>query len=500
MFNNLRLNPSDIFNNDFQGQELRHTVVKGSLALVFSQGISFGLSMISTLVLARLLTPTDFGLIGMVTVVINFIALFKDAGLSTATIQNSKIDSRQISTLFWINAGISLSLALIILLSSPLIAIFYKKPELTAVTAILSIEFLVQGTIIQHRALLQRHLKFTALAIIDIISQLSMIAVAIVMAALGFRYWALVGGTLASTFTLILLTVYSCPWSPSKMHKGTGVRNMLKFGGRLTLSNFVHYLSRNTDNLLIGRIIGAESLGLYSKSFSLLMTPLNQIRTPLTTLSLPVLSSLKNHTERYRSYFRQLLDISISLALPISIYCFLEGDFLIRILLGPKWMSAVPVFKILSVAGVFVALSAAPGLVMLSHGYAKRHLHLTIITATIVAVSFIIGVRFGINGVAFGYTIANFLIMIPLISFAFKGTPITIRLVLDAMIGPLFASIIAGILAYFFLVFSSNESITRHILAGLIFLAIYLALTWLRPQTRSTLKSIWESIVSKKKE
>ena len=279
MLNNLRLNPSDIFNNDFQGQELRHSVVKGSLALVFSQGISFGLSMVSTLILARLLTPADFGIIGMVTVVINFIALFKDAGLSTATIQNSDIDSKQISTLFWINAGISMSLALIILLASPLIAIFYKKPELTGVTAILSVEFMVQGSIIQHRALLQRHLKFTALAIIDIIAQLGMITVAIVMAALGFRYWALVGGTLASTLILIILTFYSCPWTPGKMQKGTGVRNMLKFGGRLTVSNFVHYLSRNMDNMLIGKVIGAEPLGLYSKAFSLLMTPLNQIRS-----------------------------------------------------------------------------------------------------------------------------------------------------------------------------------------------------------------------------
>jgi O-antigen/teichoic acid export membrane protein len=499
MFNNLRLHPSEIFTNDFQSQELRHTVVKGSLALVFSQGISFGLSMVSTLVLARLLTPGDFGIIGMVTVVINFIALFKDAGLSTATIQNSQIDSKQISTLFWINAGITMFLSLSILISSPLIAMFYKKPELTMVTAFLAVEFLLQGTIIQHRALLQRHLKFTALAIIDIIAQLSMIAVAIIMAAFGFRYWALVGGTLASTFALILLTFYSCPWTPGKIQKGTGVRNMLKFGGRLTVSNFVHYFSRNLDSILIGRFIGADLLGLYSKAFSLLMTPLNQIRTPLTTLSLPVLSSLKNDTERYRSYFRQLLDISISLALPISVYCFLESEFLIRILLGQKWMGAVPVFKILSVAGVFVALSAAPGLVMLSHGYAKRHLRLTVITAGIVAVSFIIGVRFGINGVAYGYTIASFLIMIPLICFAFRGTPITIRLVLESISGPLFAAMVAGISAYIFILLFSEDSIPKHILTGLIFFVIYLILTFLRPKTRNTVRSIWESIVSKKK-
>jgi PST family polysaccharide transporter len=465
---------------------------------VLSQGISFGLSIVNTLVLARLLTPVDFGIIGMVTVVINFIALFKDAGLSTATIQNNVIDRRQISTLFWINAGISIFLAVAIMLSSPLIAAFYKKPELTAVTIVLSITFMAEGTIIQHRALLQRHLKFTALAIIDIMAQFCMIVVAIVLSVFGFRYWALVGGTIASIVTLIVLTFYSCPWTPGKMHKGAGVRKMLKFGGRLTVSNFVHYLSRNLDSMLIGRVVGAEPLGLYSKAFSLLMTPLNQIRAPLTTLSLPVLSSLKNDKARYQSYFRQLLDISISLALPISVYCFLESEFLIRILMGQKWMGAVPVFRILSVAGVFVALSAAPGLVMLSHGFAKRHMYLTFVTATIISISFIIGVQFGIRGVAIGYTIANFLIMIPLICFAFRGTPIKIRLVLESLLGPLFAAIIAGVSTYIFIFLDVTENITKHLLTGLIFFAIYLTLTLLRPKTRNSLKSILETILSKR--
>jgi len=499
MLNSLRLVASDIFKNDFQDQSLKHTVVRGSLALVISQGVSFGLSIINTLILARLLTPADFGIIGMVTVLINFIALFKDAGLSTATIQNNKIESSQISTLFWINAAISLLLGLIILVSSPLIASFYNKPELTSVTIVLSISFMLEGTIIQHRALLQRHLKFTALAIIDILAQLSMIIVAIIMAVLGFRYWALVGGTIASILTLIILTFYSCPWTPGKMQKGAGVRNMLKFGGRLTVSNFVHYLSRNLDSLLIGRMIGAEPLGLYSKAFNLLMTPLNQVRTPLTTLSLPVLSSLKSDPIRYQNYFRQLLDVSISLALPISVYCFLESEFLIRILLGQQWMNAVPVFKILAVAGVFVALSAAPGLVMLSHGFAKRHLHLTILTALILSIAFIIGVNFGIKGVAFGYTIASFLMMIPLIGLAFRGTPIKVSLILKSISGPLFAAIIAGFASYFFSLLYSDDSTIKHILTGLIFFVLYIILTLIRPKTRETLLSILESIVLSRK-
>lgn len=496
---NIRLFPSDIFNNDFQGQQLKHTVVKGSLALIISQGFSFGLSMISTLVLARLLTPSDFGVVGMVSVFIHFLVMFKDAGLSTATIQRNNIDNQQVSSLFWINVIISLILGGAILLSAPLVAMFYKKPELAAVTAVLSVSFMIQGFTIQHSALLQRHLKFTALAINDIVAQLVSLVVAIVMASLGFNYWALVGGTIARTLTLVVLTFYSCPWIPGKMQKGTGVRGMLKFGGHLTGSNVVNYFSRNLDGLLIGKLIGSEPLGLYTKAFSLLMTPLTQVRAPLTTLSLPVLSSLKNDQTRYQNYFQKLLDISISLSLPISVYCFLESEFLITVLLGQKWMGAEPVFKILSVAGVFVATSGAPGLVMLSHGFSKRYLKLTVITSIIICVAFIAGVPFGITGLASGYAIASFLIMVPLFYFGIQGTPIKFSLIITSISGPVSAAAIAGLATFTYISIVSNGSILHHICTGLIFFLLYISLTMLRSKTRETVFSIVKTISSQRK-
>lgn len=494
MLNNLRLNPTIIFNNDFQSQELKHTVIKGSLALLLSQGMSFGLSTINTLVLARLLTPADFGIIGMVTVIINFVGMFKDAGLSTATVQIDKIEKNQISTLFWINTFISLALGFTILLSSPLVALFYKKPELTAVTAILSFSFIIQGFTIQHNALLQRHLNFTILAINEIIGQLIMMVVAIAMAYFGFRYWALVGGTVARSVVLLLLTFYSCPWIPGKMQKGTDVRNMLKFGGHLTGSNFINYLSRNLDSLLIGKFIGAEPLGLYSRAFTLLMQPLVQVRAPLTTLSLPVLSSLKKDPVRYLSFFQKLVDISISLSLPVSVYCFLESEFLIRILLGPQWMDAESVFKILSIAGFFIALSVSPGLVMLSYGFSKRYLRLNVLTALITSVSFVAGIPFGIKGVSIAYAVSSALTMIPLIYYSFRDTPIKMKLIFESISGPVFASLVAGISTYIFIQNYSKDDMSKHIIICLIFLITYITVTILRPKTRNSIKSIWESI------
>ncbi len=453
--------------------------------------------MFNTIILARLLTPSDFGIIGMVAVFINFLIMFKDAGLSMATIQNEKIDSGQISTLFWINAIISLALGIVVLLSSPIVAAFYKKPELAAVTAVLSITFIIEGFFIQHSALLRRHLKFSALAVIEVIAQLASIIVAITMALLGFRYWALVGAAMARTVMLLILMFYFCPWMPGRMQKGTGIRNMLMFGGHITGSAFVVYLSRNFDSLLIGRYIGAAPLGLYSRAYSLLMQPLTMIRGSLTNISLPVMSSLKNDPVRYLRYFSKLLDISISLTMPIMVYCFLESEFLIRILLGENWMGAVPVFKIFSFAGFFIANLGIPGLVLLSHGFSKRYLHLNIITSLIICVSFVAGVPFGITGVAIGYGIASFIILIPFFYFGFRGTPLKLRLIFESIRGPLLSASAAGISAYFFLIFYSNEDILKHILTGLIFIIIYTTLTLLRPKTRDTFRFMVGSIFSK---
>ena len=264
-------------------------------------------------------------------------------------------------------------------------------------------------------------------------------------------------------------------------------------------SYFVGYLSRNLDSLLIGKVIGAEALGLYSRAFTLLMQPLTQIRGPLSNLSLPVLSTLRTNPLRYYNYFKKLLDISISLALPITVYCFLEGEFIILTLLGPKWIEAVPLFKVFSIGGIFVATSAAPGLLMTSFGYTKRYFKLSVITAAIVAASFIIGVPFGVLGVAIAYSVSSFVKMIPLTYYGIRNTPVNIGLFVKSVYGPLLASGAAGLLTIIFLRLFQSGGTLRHIIAGLIFFLIYTSLTLMRKGTRETFLSIWRSVFTNQK-
>ena len=455
-----------------------------------SQGVSFILQMVGTVVLARLLTPADYGLITMVAVVVNFVTMFKDAGLSMATVQKDNITHEQISTLFWINVFISIALGLCVLVSSPLVAWFYGKPELTAITAVLSISFIFSGLSIQHAALLRRNMRFGSLAIVQIASQVITLTVTILLAFYGWRYWALVGGSLTTAFATVVLTFFFCPWLPGHMQKGTGVRDMLKFGGHLTGFNFINYFSRNADNVLIGRFIGADALGLYARAYNLFMMPISQIRGPLNQVAMPVLSSLKDQPERYVRYYQRLLDIMATLTFPLTIYCAIEAEFLIRLLLGPQWLGAVSVFRILAIAGLIQPIFTTWGVVVLSCGYARRYLIWGSINAVVCVVAFILGIPFGIKGVAGFYTIACYIMVLPTLWACFSGTPIRVSLFFRTLLMPLLLGTLAAagvvILKYAW----GSDSTMSHVYYASIFGIMYIGLSLCRRSVREMI-ALW---------
>lgn len=482
--------PKELFCSTNLNRGLAQKSLRGGMTTIGSQGVQFILSMVSTVVLARLLSPADYGLIGMVTVVVNFAVMFKDAGLSMATVQKEDISHEQISTLFWINVLISAGLGLCVLASSPLVAWFYGKPELSAVTAVLSISFILSGLTIQHQALQRRHMHFATLAGIQITAQVITIIVTIFLACVGWRYWALVGGTLAQALANSLLTFLFCPWIPGRMKRGTGVREMLKFGGNITGFNFVNYFSRNADNILIGKFIGANALGLYSRAYNLFMMPISQIRAPLDQVAMPVLSTLRNEPERYAKYYQRILDILASLTMPLTIYCAVEADFLIRVLLGPQWLGAVGVFRILAIAGMIQAIAGTRGMVLLSCGFSKRYFYLGIFYGVFCVASFVIGLPFGIIGVATAYTIFNYIALLPSLYYCFYNTPVKVSLFLKTIIPALGISGVAALVVILIKYTWKNESVFIHVIYIIIFMLIYCGLTLLRQSIRDTAKMI----------
>jgi PST family polysaccharide transporter len=483
-----RLSPGEIFDSSDVVNDLAYKSVKGGIVTVGSTVVIFAINLARTIVLARLLTPFDFGLIGMVAVFISFASMFKDAGLSIATVQKDKIKPAQISTLFWINLFISTSLGIILIIAAPFISGFYKKPELTLVTIALAISFILGGLMIQHQALLKRHMRFDLISANVIISTIVGVGVAILFAVLGWRYWALVFGTISATLSEVVFSFYFCPWIPGRPRKGTEIRSMLKFGIHLTVSSFFNYFSRNADNILIGKFIGAEGLGIYQKSYQLFRLPVTNILNPIGQVAMPALSSLSGQPDRYRFYYKKMIHIITALTFPISVYFFIESDFIINLVLGDQWLGAIPVFRLLALGGLVQPITAQSGIAMVSTGNSKRYLKWQIIYAFALVVSFASGIPFGINGLATAYAIAEYAILVPGLLYCYRGTPIK-PITIVTQIAPAFLiSLLAASVMLLIKHLTQNHTIFFRFIFASVFFIVYILVSLSRKELRETVQ------------
>jgi PST family polysaccharide transporter len=437
-----------LVNNFFDTEDLRADLkirsVRGGVVTMFGQGVKFAIQTGSTVVLARLLTPQDYGLVAMVTAITGFVALFKDMGLSMATIQKAEINHSQVSTLFWINVAVSIVLALLLALAAPIISWFYEEQRLTYIALVLAGTFIFSGLTVQHQALLRRQMHFLTLAMIEIGSMGIGITTGIILAWYGAGYWALVGLSSATALSNVVLVWVFCGWRPGLPVRRAGIRSMIAFGGHLTGFGIVNYFARNFDNILLGRFYGAGVLGLYSRAYNIMMLPISQIRNPLDSVALPAMSHIKNDPIRYKKYYIKLVTLLAFITMPLMVFLFVCAEEVISLLLGKNWSGAVSIFKILCVTAFIQPVVTTWGVVLISLGQSKRYLTWGTINSIIIVISFVLGLPWGAIGVAAAYAVANYVILIPTLWYCFRRTPISMTNFFSAISRPAIASIIMG--------------------------------------------------------
>lgn len=469
-----------------------------------AQGAKFLLKTASTIILARLLTPQDYGLLGMVTVVIGFLDQFRDLGLSLATIQRSQINHRQVSTLFWINVGISCILMLVTWVLAPGLAWFYEEPRLIRITICLGIGFIFGGLSVQHQALLRRQMRFGALAGIEIVSMFLSIATALIAARYGAGYWSLVILQITQVSATMIGVWGVCGWRPGSPVRNAGVRSMLAFGGHFTGFSMVNYFARNLDNVIIGWRLGAEPLGLYAKAYQLLLLPIEQISLPLRNVAIPTLCRLQHEPERYRSYYHKGILVMVTLGMPIIAFTFVTADNLILTLLGSQWSEAVPIFQVLAVAAFLGTFNMAAGWVFISFGRTDRQFRWSIISSSVTVVSFLIGIRWGTIGVAAGYSISRIFLQLPALIYAYKDSHLRLRDLAITLSRPTAASIgAAGTLVAINSLWLSGMSgglslVVNSVLYGILYLSFWILLPNGR-QTITEMLQLLKEIRSSKK-
>lgn len=441
----LNADPESFFRTDHLKTDLKSRSVRGGAVTMLAQASKFVFNLGSTMVLARLLAPEDYGLIGMVSVFVNFIHIFKDLGLSTATVQSPEINHKQVSTLFWVNIVLGCVTSLLVIALAPAVAWFYKEPRLTWITLALASSFIFSSLTVQHQALLRRQMSFGTLAKIDITSMIFGIVSGIISAWYGLGYWALVIMQLAGAIANAVGVWVACGWRPGLPARHSGVGKMLGFGGNLTGFNIVNYFSRNLDNILIGRYWGSQELGLYAKAYQFILLPISQINGPISSVALPALSRLQTEPKRYRAfYFKAILSIT-TLSMPIIGFMFASADKVILILLGQQWLDVVPIFRFLMPAAFNATIGAGMGWVYQSLGMVDRQLRWGIVSSILNVILFVIGVRWGAIGVAAAYGLSRPIFLVAGFIYCYKGTPLRFTELAKTLFQPAFASIGAAV-------------------------------------------------------
>lgn len=412
---------------------------------MMSQCGKFLLNLGSNVLLTRLLTPEDYGLVGMVTAITGFITLFKDLGLSAATIQRDEINHEQVSVLFWVNTALSIVTMLVTIAIAPAIASFYGEPRLIGIAIALSCGFLMSGLGIQHYALLNRQMRFTTLIAIDLFSTTIGIIAAIIAALLGAEYWAIVCLTLFSAGTNTLAAWVACGWRPQLPRTRSGVRSILAFGGNLTGFNFLSYFARNADNMLIGKVWGAQQLGLYAKAYQLLVLPLSQVNAPITRVAIPALSRLHQEPEKFRRHYLKALSMISFVTLPAIVFFLVTTEETITLVLGSQWIEAVPIARVLSVAALVQPICNTAEWLYTATGRTDRMFKWGLVFSPCIVLSFIIGLPHGAQGVAISYAVAMLLQAIPCLYFATKNTSIRLYDIWIAVSPALISAAVAGL-------------------------------------------------------
>ena len=418
------------------GEVLSGKVARGFRFVYPAQGIRLAVQIGGTIILARLIGPEAFGLVAMVLVVSGFLEVFRDAGLAQATVQRRQLAPEQVSTLFWVNSGVCLLLAAGLAGLAPLVAWIYGEPRLTTLTLAMAVPLAVEGLCLQHRALLQRSMQFGRIALAESVAAIGGLLVAVVAAKAGAGYWSLVLQRIVVAVIQVALIWILSGWIPGRFRRNLGVRPMLSFGLRLSGFNLLNFFSRNADKFLIGRFVGADALGQYSRAYSLMLLPISQINAPLASVLTPALARLQSDPEAFARVFLRTFRVLAWVTVPAIGVAAASGAHLLAFLLGPGWELAGSAFQMLAVASLFQPLTNICGVVLIATGRTDQLLRWGKVSSVVLVGAFLVGLPWGVIGVATAYAVAIHCLLPYFLRLVFSDQWLTPRAVARAAAGP----------------------------------------------------------------
>lgn len=446
----------------------------------------------SVLFLARLLSPEDYGLVGMVLAVTGFAPVLVNLGTPDAVAQRSRIEPGEASALFWITLLVGIVSTAMIAAAGPLIASFYNEPRLTQITLVSSLTFLMVGLNSQHYGLMRRAMKFEELAVIDVSTNVLSAGIAVSMAFAGFAYWALVLRPVTLNLFLAAGVWLRCRWAPGRPELTRGVREMLRLGVNGTGFTLTDFVGKSSDRVAIGYRSGAASLGFYQNAMFVYDNVLDVLIAPLHGVAVSSLSKVRGDLVELRRLWSKALNTLSFYAMPIFGVLALNGQDAIVFLLGEKWSNAGALLGILAVRGIPHCVERTLGWLHVTAGRTDRWVRWGLVATGAQLLALACGLPFGPKGIVIAFVICMFILFLPALTYAGRPLGICARDVLAATYGPMVASLVALgaglVVKHYYLL--AQPGMLRALMLGLGYVIVYFAICVLVLRVRTPIAVI----------
>jgi PST family polysaccharide transporter len=426
----VQLQEEKLGRSDFSKKSLHSGAIS-----VLAQAVNMVVQIGTTICLARLLVPEDFGLVAMVSALLGFANVLMDLGTRDATVQRPQITQEELSTVFWLTTGLGALFTGLVLGAAPLIGEFYQEDRLVLIAQFCGLTFVFNALSCQHTALLRRKLMFQRLALIDVVANVLGAAVAVAMAFFNNGYWALVFRPLVTACVMLILVWSNCRWIPGLPGFSRGAKEMVKFGMNITGFTITDYVAKAADRVGLGYTVGARELGYYHNAATVYEHSLAGITIPLHSVATATLSKLKDNVEELRKTWWTALSSLAFFAMPAFVLLAVIGPDLIVLLLGQKWAGAAAILTVYALRGPAHVIERTLGWLHVAAGRADRWMRWGVLSCVVQVAAILCGLPFGAMGVATSYTICMYLLFVPAIVYAGRPLHIGFRYLLRA-IGP----------------------------------------------------------------
>ncbi|MGY2848887.1 PST family polysaccharide transporter [Bradyrhizobium sp. USDA 4509] len=413
------------------------------VAFIAARGLNIFVQLASTIVLARLLGPHDFGLVAMMLALIGFAPLFVDLGMSEASAQRRSISRAEVSTLFWLNVLIGVVLAVVLAASGRWIARAFGEPSLAGMALALSVTFLMMALSTQHYALMRRAMQFRRIAMIDISANIIGSAASVGLALSGWSYWALIAKPIITSALTVVGAWTACRWIPGRPGLTPMVKELLRFGLGVTGFTMTDYFARSADRIAMGYFLGAGPLGYFQNAFTIYNNLLSILSEPLHNIAVSGLSKLQHSAAELKRSWEGALSLLCYFSGPAFAALAVSAHDIVIVLLGEKWSPAGPLLCILAIRGIADCIERTLGWVHVAVGRPDRWMRWGIFSAICQLVALAAGLPFGVIGVTIAYTVTMFVLFVPALVYAGRPVGITIGDVLRATAPQTIAALVA---------------------------------------------------------